>query len=235
MAAIAGLEAFGLTRNGLARLGRRTCVVEISLRTYEVTPAVRRRVPAERHGYLGRRVDRWIQSLRHTYPNLHFRVSQGAPLAASAPSWSSFPRKLTVSVPARDVLKLAAAAGVGHVWLSKIAGCRRRAAPRQPLEWFCVHGLVAIQVEGQTAGMQTVEDRFVLVRAASFEDASRRLRREWRAYAEPYVNPEGELVSWRLERIVDVYSTGETQVRPDGFEVYSRLRQRRIRQGSRGA
>ena len=126
MAAIAGLEAFGLTKNGLARLGRRTCMVEISLRTYEVTPAVRRRVPAERHGYLARRVDRWIQSLRHTYPNLHFRVTQGAPEASSAPAWSSFPSKLTVSVPARDVLKLAAAAGVGHVWLSKIQGCRRR-------------------------------------------------------------------------------------------------------------
>lgn len=235
MAAIAGLEAFGLTRNGLARLGRRTCMVEIRLRTYEVTPAVRRRVPAERHGYLARRVDRWIRSLAHRYPHLHFRVSQGAPEASSAPAWSSFPSKLTVSAPARDVLKLAAAAGVGHVWLSKIQGCRRRVAPRQPLEWFCVHGLVAIQVEGQTTGMQTVEDRFVLVRAASCDDATRRLRREWRAYAEPYVNPDGELVSWCLERIVDVYSTGETQVPPDGFEVYSRLRKRRIQQGRRGA
>jgi glycerol-3-phosphate O-acyltransferase len=77
--------------------------------------------------------------------------------------------------------------------------------------------------------MQHTEDRFVLVHASSWQDAKRRLRQQWRDYATPYLNSEGQMVSWWLERVVDVYETGETQIDPAGTEVYSRLGSRRMR------
>ena len=77
--------------------------------------------------------------------------------------------------------------------------------------------------------MQTIEERIVLVKAFSPKDADERLRREWEAYAEPYLNSDGELVRWRMEEIIDVYELGETEIDPKGTEVYSVLTQRRMR------
>lgn len=72
----------------------------------------------------------------------------------------------------------------------------------------------------------------MLVQARSFEDAERRLQPEWEQYAEPYLNPNGEMVTWQLEEIVDVYEIGTLDLDPKGTEVYSRLTQRRMRPGS---
>jgi hypothetical protein len=77
--------------------------------------------------------------------------------------------------------------------------------------------------------MQMTEDRFLLVRASSSEDAKKRLRQLWKEYAAPYLNIEGQMVSWSLDKVIDVYETGETEIDPAGTEVYSKLGQRRMR------
>jgi hypothetical protein len=77
--------------------------------------------------------------------------------------------------------------------------------------------------------MQMTEDRFVLVRASSPEDAKKRLKRQWREHAAPYLNSEGQMVSWSLGKVVDVYEICETEVDPAGTEVYSKLGERRMR------
>ena len=116
-----------------------------------------------------------------------------------------------------------------RVHVTKVAGYRRRRARKPPLVWYCLRALVIIRVEQAKAGMQNTEDRFVLVRASSFEDAKKRLRQHWREYATPYLNSEGQMVSWSLDNIINVYDTGETELDPAGTEVYSKLGHRRMR------
>jgi hypothetical protein len=77
--------------------------------------------------------------------------------------------------------------------------------------------------------MQKTEDRFILVRASSVKEAKKRLTRRWREYATPYLNSNGQMVSWSLEKVIDVYDTGETEIDPAGTEVYSKLGHRRMR------
>jgi hypothetical protein len=118
---------------------------------------------------------------------------------------------------------------VSSLYVAKVPGYRRRRRTPESEWWFCVRALVAVRVEGETRGLQTVEDRFVLVMASDFDDAERRLRSMWREYAEPYLNPQGQMVSWTLDEVVDVFDTMETQLDPKGTEVYSKLRGRRLR------
>jgi hypothetical protein len=134
-------------------------------------------------------------------------------------------------VAAAQAAALALLPGVESVAITRIPGRRRgRWSGASPMAWFCVRGLVAIQVEGQLNGMQTVEDRFMLVRAASAADATRRLKSIWRDYAKPYLNSSGHMVRWQLESISDVYeAVEEEELNPRGAEVYSALRQRRLR------
>jgi hypothetical protein len=77
--------------------------------------------------------------------------------------------------------------------------------------------------------MQSIEDRFVVTRATSFDDAVHRLKKEWANYSAPYLNPEGRLVRWHLEHIKDVYLIDDPEQLPDPTEVYSRLSSRRMK------
>ena len=118
---------------------------------------------------------------------------------------------------------------VEYLFVNRIAGLRRHRKRAKPMSFFSVRARVAIQVEGQTSGMQDVEDRIVIVKAKSFEDAEKRLKGEWERYARPYLNPEGEMVRWQLEEIVDVYDVMEDTIDPKGTEVYSSFSARRMK------
>ena len=106
---------------------------------------------------------------------------------------------------------------------------RRKRVRRSVPAWFCVWGVVAIQMEGKIKGAVSLEDRLVLVRAMSPDDARRRLERMWSKYAEPYMNPDGYLVRWKLISVQDVYELSDNEINPRGTEVYSRLRRVRMR------
>jgi hypothetical protein len=71
---VTGLENFMLTRASFRRLGNRTVLAYVNLRTYDVTPVVQRLLPAKRLAYLSARVDRWIQKLCRLHPDLSFQT-----------------------------------------------------------------------------------------------------------------------------------------------------------------
>ena len=200
----------------------------VYLRTYEVSPAVRKIPPGKRLEYLSHRADRWIERLHRSFPDLPFQ-SLDETSGQSKRRWANLPATLEVRCPIGKLLQIASSTGVSSVYVSKIAGLLPRRNPKSTLEWYCVRAFVVIRVEGATSGLQSTEDRFVLVRASSFEDAEKRLRGQWIEYASPYLNSDGRIVSWQLDRVVDVYQTGENHIDPAGTEVYSKLNHRRMR------
>jgi len=224
-----GLEAFGLTPTSFRRLMNRNVQAFVYLRTYDLTPAVRRLMPTKRFPYMSARVARWIRRLRSFHPQVSFKERAGGVSGRSAPRWSQLPSTLEVQGTAREVNSLSKLPGVSSVYISSIAGYRRRPPSKATLTWYCVRALVVIRVERARFGNQNTEDRFVLVRASSFDDAKKRLAKSWREYATPYLNSDGQMVSWTLDKIIDVYDTAEAEIDPKGTEVYSKLLQRRMR------
>lgn len=229
MIRVTGLENLKLTESSFRRLGTREVLAFVHLRSYDVTPEVQRLPPSQRSAYLAARVDRWVAGLRRRYPGLSLRTADGKLSDRGARRLSHLPHSLSFRGPAREIVAIAGSAGVRSVHVVRIAGHRRRPSPSSPLAWYCVRALVVIRVEQAKAGMQNTEDRFVVVRASSFEDAKKRLRKQWREYATPYLNSEGQMVSWSLDKVIDVYNTDETELDPAGAEVYSKLGQRRMR------
>jgi hypothetical protein len=92
-----------------------------------------------------------------------------------------------------------------------------------------MQGRVAIQIENHQRGLQSMEDRIVVVKPKSEADAMRRLKKEWQAYAAPFFNYRGEYARWKLEAIEDVYEILDDEINPSGTEVFSRLYRRRRR------
>ena len=226
---LTGLERFGLNQASFRRLGHRKVQGYVYLRAYDVTPAVQRLPHSKRQPYMAARVNRWIEKLYRLYPELSFQAKGSKVSANSARRWSELPTTLMVQGPARKILALADARGVGSIYVTRVAGRHRRRLTEVRSEWYCVRAFVVIRVERAKSGMQNTEDRFILIRASSFEDAKKRLRQQWREYARPYLNSEGQMVSWQLDHVVDVYQMAETDIDPAGTEVYSKLGHRRMR------
>ena len=154
-----------------------------------------------------------LARLRHRFADIEF-VSRDPRKG----SWT-----IDAIVPARMVRVVAKAPEVRNVTLSAIDGRRKRHSVRAP-SWYCVWGVVAVQIEDHKDGMITVEDRLVVVKALDDNDAKRRLQRHWSAYATPYLNSAGELVRWQLIDVQGVFELSDDTFDPRGTEVFSRLR-----------
>ncbi len=91
---------------------------------------------------------------------------------------------------------------------------------------------VAIEIEGLEKGMQTFEERFVIVKAKSQDDAYQKMENQKKSYVKPYLNSDGRQVRWRIESFDDCYETGVDKLsefnNPEGVEVYSKLKSRKL-------
>lgn len=215
---ITGCDRRDITLREIASLGSRRLPVVIYLRSYEPTPAVVRRPPRERLVHLARRAEKWLGHIRQSFPASEFVVS----------SINQIPSRLSATLTGRQLERLARLDGIHSIQVPSIGRARAKRKGTPPLSWFTVRARVAVQVEGQRHGLQTVEDRFILLRASSCEDAETRLRDTWKDDAKPYLNQAGHLVRWQLEEIAGCYQLLENDIDPKGTEVYSELRSRRI-------
>ncbi len=194
---IVGLDDFGLTPARLSRLGPRLVRVSIDLRGKPVT-SLWPLPPRQRDVALRETLAKQLERLRRAFPEIEF-VSRGK----DKPSWT-----IDATVPADQVAELASSRPVKCLVLETIEG-RRKRVRRPGLSWFCVWGVVAIQIEERVNGSLTVEDRLALVKAHDCEDAKGRLQHMWSSYAEPYMNPDGYLVRWQLIDIRDIYELSD--------------------------
>jgi len=215
-ATLLGLEDYRLKLGDLRRLGDRRIGISVSLRAPDFKPLFPL-PPQERNAWLLEFLNRALEGVRSRWPGTVI-----VPRGKSLP-WTSDSTIEARNLP--DILRYPELSGVS---VEKIPGLRKKRAPRQ-LSFFAVRGRVAIQVEGQTEGMMSMEDRIVLVRAFSFDDAEHRLKANWESYAEPYLNPDGAMVRWQLVEIEDVYELDTNEIDPRGTEAYSRLSRHRVR------
>jgi hypothetical protein len=209
---VCGLDDYRLTVASLERLGARTVTLSLQLKGVSLSALIPLS-PRERDARLRATLKRQLARLTRDFPEANLKSRN-----PKRGSWT-----LDGRLPANKVRRLARQPEVAELWVSAISGRSKRSRPAKE-GWFCVWGIVAIQVEGQRSGMMQVEDRLVLVKALSPEHAVARLGPTWNKYAEPYLNPAGYLVRWQCVEIKDVFALFDGQVSPKGTEVYSRLR-----------
>jgi len=214
---IFGLDDFELTPSGLVKLGSRSVKFSVQLRGQRLSRLLRLQ-PKQRNLTLRDTLKQQFRKLARRFPAANLRSRD-----ERTGSWT-----LDGSLPARSIVAFASQREVQDLTVDSIDG-QKRLTRRATLGWFCVWGIVAIQIEGRTKGRVDIEDRFVLVKAYDATDACRRLRRKWLRYAKPYLNPYGYLVRWQLVSVRDVYFVMQDNIDPRGTEVYSRLRTEKMK------
>jgi hypothetical protein len=125
--------------------------------------------------------------------------------------------------------------GVSVKSVSDATAKRKKRAPVRS-KYFCIKMTVVIDIEGVLSKTEDVEDRFVLIKAKSFDDAYEQLDKQKDEYAEPYLNSDGRFVRWRIESFDDCYAaelSGPKAINgPEGVEVYSKLRSRKTKRST---
>jgi hypothetical protein len=140
------------------------------------------------------------------------------------------PRGITAIVEAKKFHSLLKVHNIASVVVEKIAGYKRKKPVRVEVdEWFAVQARFAIQIEGQTRGIQTYEDRITLVKATSADKAEKKLLREFKEQGRPYLNSDGYRVRWAFEKVLDTYRLFDDEILAEGTEVFSVMKDRRMK------
>lgn len=141
------------------------------------------------------------------------------------------PRGIITKVKLSELHLIAKLKFIDFIFIDKMNGAKKKKYKKE-LEFFCVRMTVLIQVEGVSSGMQTYEDRFVLIKAKDFEDAYKKLEKQEQVYVKPFLNTDMQLVRWKIISYDDCYSTGVTNLEEfnnkEGVEVFSKLGRRKI-------
>jgi hypothetical protein len=142
------------------------------------------------------------------------------------------PRGIRTHIPLSVLKKVLGLPCIGLTFIHSMAGAKRIKQKSSTLAFYCVRMTVAVEIEGHKRGIQTIEDRFMLIKASSSEDAYRKMEKQKKKYTEPYLNSDGELVRWRIESLDDCYSTyaltADDFNNPEGVEVFSVLKGRKM-------
>ncbi|GEM_PF-908093 len=144
----------------------------------------------------------------------------------------SKPTGIKTKIPYSVLRKVSKLGFVGNIFINSISHAKKIKLKETPRSFYCVKMTVAIEIESKKRGFQTIEDRFVLIKANSFDDAYKKVEKHNKKFAEPYLNPYGELVRWRIESLDDCFSTDINSFDdlndPEGVEVYSALKKRKL-------
>ncbi|HEX4877190.1 MAG TPA: DUF4288 domain-containing protein [Chitinophagaceae bacterium] len=141
------------------------------------------------------------------------------------------PRGVETKIHLTEIEKLASYSFVEYIFINSIRGAKRIIKATSS-SFFCIKMTVAIQIEGIKRGLQTYEERYVLIKAKSSEDAYNKIERRTKQYEKPYLNSQGQLVRWKVESLDDCYATDiinfENLNDPEGAEVFSVLKRRKL-------
>lgn len=141
------------------------------------------------------------------------------------------PTGVETTILIKDIERLAKNSFVESIFINSVKG-GRKVERTEPARFFCIKMTVAIQIESIKKGIQTYEERYVLIKAKSSDEAYRKIERHKKKYEEPYLNPQGQLVRWKVESLDDCYVTDIVTCDdfndPEGAEVFSILKRRKL-------
>ncbi len=220
------LEKYGITPDEFRRLGATPVRVKLSIPTCpDLYPGPARFRKLLAKSPEERRAGVYAWHVRQ-YESLSARMSQ---YQFETEYLNGDPVAMRVTVPARKLRPLLDLRCVGGLNILRIEGKRRKRQTRSEPAWFAVKARFVIQDEGLTQGMQDYEDRILLVQARSFEAAERKAMREFRQYGLVTLTTTGHFYRWTFEAILDIYETFIDEIDPNGMEVYSEMKKRRIK------
>ncbi len=217
---IYGLKEYNLDLKKLVDLGDRIVEVFVALEHwcekdyFKYPPAIRRKKKGE-----------WNR-------NAYKKIVEKWPSNSIQKSGSHFkPLGFTSQLKAKNFPKAIKIALMDHISILNIHDLPKiQNAVEDKNSYFSVKARFVRQIEGMKKGLQQYEERIVLVKAFSFEDAEKRAMMEFKDYEHTFLAAHGmEMIRWKFEEIIETYDVCEEEIDPKGTEVFSEFKYRRMK------
>lgn len=141
------------------------------------------------------------------------------------------PTGVETTIIIKDIERLTRHSFIENIFINSVKG-GKKTIKTEPARFFCIKMTVAIQIEGLKNGLQTYEERYVLIKAKTSDEAYKKIDRQKKKYEQPYLNSQGQLVRWKVENLDDCYATDiigcDDLNNPEGAEVFSLLKKRKL-------
>ncbi|RDV14241.1 DUF4288 domain-containing protein [Pontibacter diazotrophicus] len=148
------------------------------------------------------------------------------------------PRVLEAQMKLKDLFDLQAKEYVLNIIVKDIEGIARveskEGKEEKPDAFYAVKARYAILIEGITSGLQTYEERIVLLKAKNEEEAEKKALKILPAQEQPYLGSEKRYVWYKFEEIINIQETHARELsdfNEEGIEIYSERKVRRMRPG----
>ena len=138
------------------------------------------------------------------------------------------PRGILGQLTGKQILELQNNSGIDQIIIKKAGELK----PQKEEQYFSVQGLFAIIVEGfdYTDSIRFTEERIILVKALDSETAIQKANIEFKKYSDfEYLNSDFRITRWDFIEIMDVYEVDETEIDPNGTEIFSVTRNRKLK------
>ena len=138
------------------------------------------------------------------------------------------PTGLETTVPFSSLQKLSKLTYINGISIKSIEYATKFVKPNIEVQrYFCVKMTVIIEIEGILNKKQDVEQRFVLIKAYSFDDAYKKIEKQKKVCVTRYLNTDGRFVRWRINSLDDCFVTDIVEPNDidndEGIEVYSKI------------
>ncbi len=217
---IKGLEEYGITVDELRKLGNRMITVHVAFKPQCYDSRLSKLPREERIALFKKLKRKSIDRCLQPWPNKNIKMRGD----------KEYPTSFDSIIEANKLVKYAKRDIYDSIEIVRIPGLKKyRKKKQKEFSWYAVRARVAWQIEGQKKGYQTVEDRILLLKAYSEDDAVRRLSREWKNYENPTMVFDGYLMRLHMEEVTDVYKIIDSELDSKGTEVFSSLHERRMK------
>jgi hypothetical protein len=139
------------------------------------------------------------------------------------------PVGIMTTVEARSIRKIGSLSNADAAWVRGVEGRRRRRRVGVGSRLYAVKGQLAEKIEGETRGLEQVEERILVIQATSEPAAVRHARRLFKKSETLVMLNDGRYQRGRFERILDVCECPDRDFSPAGTEVFYSFKFRRSR------
>ncbi|HEY9195103.1 MAG TPA: DUF4288 domain-containing protein [Mucilaginibacter sp.] len=144
------------------------------------------------------------------------------------------PLGIHAKVELNNLEKLSDLEFIDSIWIESVDNAVKIIKENPSTEkYFCVKMTIIIEVESHKPKKHSTENRFVLIKALSFQDAYDKVEKQHSAYGQPYLNPAGLFVRWRIDSYDDCFETEIVRAddidNPEGVEVFSELKSKKYK------
>lgn len=219
---IFGLEEFGVNESELeGELSKTDFEFSIHLKYYPEIDKLKPLTPKQRRLIICQFLRDGFKQLKEKYPRKDYELI----------GTRTKPRGLKGRLNGEKLSHFSQESIAERIFINNVEG-RKKITKQKKSFFYSVQALFAAKVEGfdYKSSIRLTEERILLVKALDSKNAEEKAMLEFNEYAKSEnINGDYRFAKWEFIEIIDVYETDVQEIDPNGTEVFSIWKNRKVK------